>query len=86
MASSGGEGINGGDAFAVARHLFNMGAITNVYVFSEIAQITGDAKTNLDILVKMGIEIQEITTDEKIADIEAKVKLADIVGRFAGTV
>lgn len=74
-----GKGNNGGDAFAVARHLFNMGAITNVYVFSEIAQITGDAKTNLDILVKMGIEIQEITTDEKIADIEAKVKLADIV-------
>ncbi len=74
-----GKGNNGGDAFAVARHLFNMGACTNVYVFSKLADIGGDAKTNLDILVKMGIEINEVTKDEKVDEIKAGVKWAEVV-------
>ncbi|WP_010246051.1 bifunctional ADP-dependent NAD(P)H-hydrate dehydratase/NAD(P)H-hydrate epimerase [Acetivibrio cellulolyticus] len=74
-----GKGNNGGDAFAVARHLFNMGASVSVYVLSKLVDITGDAKTNLDILVKMGIEINEVTRDEQIDEVKKRVELADIV-------
>jgi len=74
-----GKGNNGGDAYAVARHLFNMGAYTNVYVFSKLDDISGDAKINLDILLKMGIEVNEVTTDEKVNEIKDVVKRANVV-------
>lgn len=74
-----GKGNNGGDAFAVARHLFNMGAYTKVYVFSKPDDIVGDAKTNLEILIKMGIEINEVATDEKVQEFKDGVKWANLV-------
>lgn len=74
-----GKGNNGGDAFAVARHLNNMGAYVSVYVLSKLDSILGDAKTNLDILVKMGIEIDEVTSDEQAAEIKNCLKSADII-------
>ena len=55
-----GRGNNGGDAFAVARHLFNKGAAVNVYIIADRNSINGDAAVNLDILDKIGIETVEI--------------------------
>jgi hydroxyethylthiazole kinase-like uncharacterized protein yjeF len=74
-----GKGNNGGDAFAVARHLYNIGAFTSVYVLSKLDKILGDAKTNLDILAKMGIKIDEVTSEEQVAEIKRCLKAADIV-------
>ena len=50
-----GKGNNGGDAFAVARHLYNKGALVNVYLMGEEDMVKGDARVNLCILQKMGL-------------------------------
>jgi len=74
-----GKGNNGGDAFAVARHLFNMGAKVSVHVLAKLADITGDAKINLDILLKMGLKVDEVTEDCHIDGIKEILKFSDIV-------
>jgi len=74
-----GKGNNGGDAFAVARHLFNMGAHVDVYALAKLDDIKGDAKINLDILLKMGIEVNEVLESQHIDGIEERLKFSDIV-------
>ncbi|BBB92291.1 MAG TPA: NAD(P)H-hydrate dehydratase [Methylomusa anaerophila] len=55
-----GTGNNGGDGYVIARHLANRDAKVKVYLFGERSAISGDAKTNLDIIFKMRLEILEI--------------------------
>ena len=51
-----GKGNNGGDGFAVARHLFNRGAEVSVYVIPSMKEAAGDALTNLKIILNLGIK------------------------------
>ncbi|ODM27492.1 bifunctional ADP-dependent (S)-NAD(P)H-hydrate dehydratase/NAD(P)H-hydrate epimerase [Clostridium sp. Bc-iso-3] len=74
-----GKGNNGGDAFAIARHLCNKGANTVVFVLAAKEDITGDAQINLDILENMGIETVEVVESSKLEDVEAKLESADLV-------
>ncbi len=48
-----GRGNNGGDGFAVARHLANAGMTVEVRLLHADDDITGDARLNLDILRRM---------------------------------
>jgi ADP-dependent NAD(P)H-hydrate dehydratase / NAD(P)H-hydrate epimerase len=48
-----GKGNNGGDGFAIARHLINRGATVEVLSLAPDESIQGDARTNLDILRRM---------------------------------
>ncbi len=57
-----GRGNNGGDAFVIARHLINKKARVNIFLLAEKKAIRGDAKNNLDILTKGGIQVKELTT------------------------
>jgi len=50
-----GPGNNGGDAYVAARHLANRGYQCEVLVLGHEEQIAGDARTNLDVLLKMGV-------------------------------
>ncbi|MEW5806713.1 MAG: NAD(P)H-hydrate dehydratase [Acidobacteriota bacterium] len=59
-----GSGNNGGDGFVVARHLFNLGLLPHVVLIGDSKKIKGDALTNFRILMKMGIEVQEIKTEK----------------------
>jgi len=59
-----GKGNNGGDAFAVARHLFNRGAFVTIYIIGSIDSIKGDAAVNLGILNKMGLKPVELDKPE----------------------
>ncbi|MFN8008755.1 MAG: NAD(P)H-hydrate dehydratase [Terriglobia bacterium] len=52
-----GRGNNGGDGFVVARHLIMRKILPEIYLFADSAEVTGDARTNLDILRKMQIPI-----------------------------
>jgi NAD(P)H-hydrate epimerase len=67
-----GTGNNGGDGYVVARHLDNAGIRCRVIVCGNALKIKGDAKINLDIIMEMGIEIQQIDVDWR--DIENTVK------------
>lgn len=70
-----GKGNNGGDGFAVARHLHNMGADVSVYLVCG-NKFAGDAQINFDIIKKMNINIEIITDTENLKYI---IKSHDII-------
>jgi NAD(P)H-hydrate epimerase len=48
-----GTGNNGGDGFALDRHLFNAGLDCVTVIVGDPASVRGDARVNLDILARM---------------------------------
>ena len=74
-----GKGNNGGDAFAAARHLYNMGAEVSVYITSERINITGDASTNLNVLDKMDVEIRCLTGEFRLDEVERHLAASDLI-------
>ena len=70
-----GTGNNGGDGYVIARHLIDGGVHVTVVVCGDPDKITGDAKTNLDILKRMGRLIERLDP--------ADTDLADRVRSFA---
>ena len=59
-----GKGNNGGDGFVIARHLWNQGCEVQVLLLAEEEAITGDARSNLDILTAMGVPVEELPDGE----------------------
>jgi hydroxyethylthiazole kinase-like uncharacterized protein yjeF len=55
-----GRGNNGGDGFVVARTLCQRGIDVSVYLVGEAASVGGDARTNLDVLKHLGLDVVEI--------------------------
>lgn len=74
-----GSGNNGGDGFAIARHLFNKGYDIKVFVLNNMSSIKGDAKINLDILFKMGVYVMEVSQKENLKFAEKSVKDCDVI-------
>ena len=56
-----GRGNNGGDGFVVARTLAQRGIEAVVYLLGRVADVRGDARTNLEILGRVGLTVVEIT-------------------------
>jgi hydroxyethylthiazole kinase-like uncharacterized protein yjeF len=52
-----GPGNNGGDGLAAARHLHNAGLRVTVLLAGDPPRYRGDARTNLDIIQRMGVRI-----------------------------
>jgi NAD(P)H-hydrate epimerase len=52
-----GMGNNGGDGFVAARHLLNQGKHVSLFLLGEKEKVKADAKTNLEILLKMGQKV-----------------------------
>ena len=73
-----GSGNNGGDGFVVARHLYNYGIKVKVFILSSIDKIKGEAKINLEIISKMGIELKEIESI-KIEEVRRSILDADLI-------
>ncbi len=76
-----GTGNNGGDGYVIARHLLNSGFKVAVIIVGERRKIKGDAKTNLDILERLGQPIEQLNVNEPdIADkVEAFAADADML-------
>jgi NAD(P)H-hydrate epimerase len=55
-----GRGNNGGDGFVVARTLLQRGVDVAVFLVGQVSDVRGDARTNLDILGRLGVTIVEI--------------------------
>ena len=60
-----GRGNNGGDGFVVARTLVQRGVDTVVFLFGSVSDVRGDARTNLEILGKIGLTVVEVTTAQE---------------------
>ena len=64
-----GTGNNGGDGYVIARHLINSGFDVTVVICGSREKIKGDAKTNLDVLERMGRPIERLNpADADLAD------------------
>jgi NAD(P)H-hydrate epimerase len=59
-----GRGNNGGDGFVVARTLLQRGIDVSVFVIGRVAEVRGDARTNLEILGRLGLTVVEIADSQ----------------------
>src|ERR1044071_5262401 len=59
-----GRGNNGGDGFVVARTLLQRGVEAVVFVIGSLGDVRGDAKTNLEILGRLGVTVVEINDEQ----------------------
>jgi ADP-dependent NAD(P)H-hydrate dehydratase / NAD(P)H-hydrate epimerase len=60
-----GRGNNGGDGFVVARTLAQRGIEATVFLLGSVAEVRGDARTNLEILGRVGLTVVEVTTAQE---------------------
>ncbi len=75
-----GKGNNGGDGFVVARELFDAGVEVTVFTLAPADAYEGDAKLNLDILGRLGVDVREAFAEEAPADeVVMLTEMADVV-------
>ena len=58
-----GKGNNGGDGLVIARYLAHAGREVQIFLVAPAESFTKEARTNLDIAKRLGLQIQEILTD-----------------------
>src|SRR6195256_1512724 len=59
-----GRGNNGGDGFVIARTLVQRGVDVSVFLIGRVADVRGDARTNLEILGRLGHTVVEIADSQ----------------------
>src|SRR6266850_5846962 len=59
-----GRGNNGGDGFVIARTLVQRGVETSVFLLGRVADVRGDARTNLEILGRLGLTVVEVADSQ----------------------
>ena len=59
-----GRGNNGGDGFVVARTLAQRGVDVSVFLIGRVADVKGDARTNLEILGRLSITVVEVADSQ----------------------
>lgn len=74
-----GSGNNGGDAFAVTRHLLSMGYSVSLYALSPIGELKGDAAINAAILDNMGFDIGLLDGEESLERFAQTCSESDLV-------
>lgn len=87
-----GRGNNGGDGYAIARHLYNAGIPIKVFGLNVRQYLTpgtpspDDAAKNLQILVGMGVPVREVGTDIPLDGLAAELsKCHLLVDALLGT-
>lgn len=60
-----GQGNNGGDGFVVARTLIQRGIEASVFLLGTVSEVRGDARTNIEILGRIGLTVVEITSAQE---------------------
>ena len=63
-----GPGNNGGDGAVIARHLANWGFRPELLLTRPAADLRGDARTNLDIAVRMGIPARSLERERPLEE------------------
>ncbi|HEY3298030.1 MAG TPA: NAD(P)H-hydrate dehydratase [Armatimonadota bacterium] len=71
-----GKGNNGGDGFVAARHLRDAGAQVSVFLVGHHSGVKGDARINLDSLLKTGLEV---TPANSLSDVKCSLAESDLI-------
>lgn len=74
-----GKGNNGGDGFVIARYLKKRGVEVSVFLIGDRKDVKGDARTNLDIILKMGVEVNEILSVDSSKSFSKTLSGFDII-------
>ncbi|MEA2163504.1 MAG: ADP-dependent NAD(P)H-hydrate dehydratase / NAD(P)H-hydrate epimerase [Thermoanaerobaculia bacterium] len=74
-----GLGANGGDGFAIARHLEQRGVVPSVFIVGDRTKISGDAATNLAICERLALPMFNIVDDESLNEALVHASDADLV-------
>jgi hydroxyethylthiazole kinase-like uncharacterized protein yjeF len=74
-----GRGNNGGDGFVVARTLIQRGVETSVFLLGSVADVRGDARTNLEVLGRIGLTVVEITNAQAWELHFSEISLCDVL-------
>lgn len=74
-----GPGSNGGDGFAVARHLENRGVVPAVFVCGDRKKYSGDAAANLAICERLALPIHDITSADSLDAALVHASDADVI-------
>src|SRR5215471_16033631 len=59
-----GRGNNGGDGFVVARTLAQRGVNASVFLLGTVGDVRRDARTNLEVLGRLGVPVIEIADSQ----------------------
>src|SRR3954451_8409517 len=59
-----GRGNNGGDGFVAARTLVQRGVDVSVFLIGRVSDVRGDARSNLEILGRLGLTVVEIADSQ----------------------
>ena len=71
-----GAGNNGGDGFAVARHLLSRGFDVHCFLTARSEKVTGDARINHDAYIDLGGEYTELPPDSDLGPLENELSRA----------
>ncbi|HYK04381.1 MAG TPA: NAD(P)H-hydrate dehydratase [Thermoanaerobaculia bacterium] len=74
-----GTGMNGGDGFAIARHLENRGIVPALVIVGDRDAIQGDARTNLIVCERLAIPIYELRGTDDVETALAHIADADLL-------
>jgi hydroxyethylthiazole kinase-like uncharacterized protein yjeF len=74
-----GKGNNGGDGFAVARHLLELGAKPEVYLFAAPDEMQGDAAANCKRWRDLSGALQTVRNSDDLKNVKPVLDAADIV-------
>lgn len=74
-----GKGNNGGDGFAIGRHLITMGKRVDFFLIGGINKISGDARVNFNILKNMNVDINIVSSIEDLSDLRDAVQKSHVV-------
>jgi len=77
LAIVAGRGNNGGDGLVMARVFAGWGAEVRVFLLGSRDRVGGDARINLDVALKMGLEVVEILKEADLARMD--LAAADLV-------
>ena len=74
-----GKGNNAGDGFVLARHLFNMGIHTRVFLLHKPEDFSLDALQNYHIIQNMGVRIQNLHSEKDLQTLKIALLYTDII-------
>lgn len=74
-----GGGQNGGDGFAVARHLENHGVAPSIFLIGDPEKLSAESRMNYSSCLQLGLPVKRLETDEAVDEALAAASQSDVI-------